>query len=398
MNKNICSHTWEEIHLDRLKNNINNISGHLGGDTPIMAVIKADAYGHGAVEVAKAAQKCGVNRFAVACIDEAKQLRRHGIKSPILILGATPLEAVPDLFRYDITPTVFEKTLADAISEYSKTAKKSLKIHIKIDTGMGRIGFCCYEQGDDRYIDEIAEICRMDGINAEGIFTHFSCADMENGTAETKKQFENFIYITNELKNRGVSIPIRHCANSAAIAMYPEMKLDMVRAGIILYGEYPSEFVKANTTLKIEPVKEMKSTISMIKEVDKGKGISYGQNYHSKNTGECLATVCAGYADSYFRSLSGKSKVIINGHFAPQVGNICMDQMVVDISGIPDVKYGTEVILIGRSGDISISYSDIAEILGTINYEVMCDSGKRVVKAYFDNGNFIKSVNYLEKL
>lgn len=398
MNDYIRSHAWEEIHLDRLQKNIENIKVHLGCDTKLMAVIKADAYGHGAVETAKRAEISGADCLAVACTDEAKQLRRHGITMPILILGATPLAAVGDLFEYDIIPTVFEKKLPKAISDYAKKTGKKLKIHLKIDTGMGRLGFCCYKRNDNSCIEEIMEISKLFGIEIEGIYTHFSSADEEDGEEETKKQFDNLMYVISELSEKGLNIPVKHCANSAAIALYPEMKLDMVRAGIILYGEYPSAYVKNNTKLKVEPVKEMKTTVSQVKNAEIGRGISYGQKYKVSHSNERLATVCIGYADSYLRSLSGKTKVIINGRFAPQVGNICMDQMVVDVSGIDGVEYGTEVTIIGKSGECSITYSDIADILGTINYEVMCNAGKRVTKVYFDNKKFIKSVNYLEKL
>lgn len=397
MNDYTMSRAWEEIHLDKFENNIKSIKNHLNNKTMLMAVIKADAYGHGVIEIAKSAEKYA-DYLAVACIEEAKQLRRHGIKLPILILGATPIQAVPDLFEYDIIPTVFEETLPQKISEYAKETGKKLKVHIKIDTGMGRLGFCCYHKDDNRAVLKILEISKLYGIEIEGAFTHFACADEETGKEMTHKQFDNFMWVMEELSEKGLEIPVKHCSNSAAIALYPNMNLDMVRAGIILYGEYPSEFVKKNTTLTVFPVKELKATVSQVKNLEKGKGISYGQHYETKKDGEKLATVCVGYADSYFRSLSGKARVLINGKFAHQVGNICMDQMVVDVSDIEDVGYGTEVVLCGKSGDNFISFSEIASILGTINYEVMCDVGKRLVKAYFYKGEFIKTVNYLEKL
>lgn len=397
MNNYMMSRAWEEIHLDRFRENIKNIKNHLNGDTKLMAVIKADAYGHGVIEIAKCSENCGADYLAVACIEEAKQLRRHGINLPILILGATPLQAVGDLFDYDIIPTVFEETLPEAISSYGKNIGKKLKIHVKIDTGMGRIGFPCYEK-ENAAADAVEKISRMQGIEIEGVFTHFSCADEEDGEAETRKQFENFMYTVNELEKRDVKIPVKHCSNSAAIALYPEMNLDMVRAGIIIYGEYPSEYVKNHTSLSVVPVKEIKATVSQVKTLKKGKGISYGQHYKTVADGERLAVVCVGYADSYYRKLSGKARVLINGKSAPQVGNICMDQMLVNVSDIENVSYGTEVVLAGRSGDEFISFSELAKEVGTISYEIMCGVGKRLVKAYFDNGEFIKYVNYLENL
>ena len=398
MNNYIMTRAWEEIHLDRFKNNVKNIKKHINIGTKLMAVIKADAYGHGVIEIAKCAEKCGADYLGVACIEEAKQLRRHGITLPILILGATPVEGVPDLFLYNITPTVFEETLPKAISEYATATGKTLKVHVKVDTGMGRIGFCCYEKGDDSAATEIEKISRMNGIEIEGIFTHFSCADEEDGEEETKKQFENFVYTLTELCKRGINVPIRHCSNSAAISLYPEMNLDMVRAGIVLYGEYPSDYVKNHTSLSVTPVKEIKATVSQVKTLKSGKGISYGQKYKTNKDGEKLAVVCVGYADSYYRNLSGKSRVLINGKFAPQVGNICMDQMLVDVTDIDNVGYGTEVVLAGKSGKNFISFGELAKNIGTINYEVLCGVGKRLVKAYYDNGKFIGTVNYLEKL
>ena len=388
---------WEEINVDNFRYNVKNIKKHIR-NTKLMAVIKADAYGHGVVDIAEILETEDVDYLAVACIEEAKQLRVNGVSLPILILGTTSPECVCDLFKYDIIPTVFEKTLPCAISEYAKKTGGTLPVHIKTDTGMGRVGFQCYDRGDNSFLDDILEISKLPGIEIEGIFTHFSVADEETGVVETEKQFDNFMYICETLTENGINIPIKHCANSAAISLYPKMHLDMVRAGIIMYGEYPSEYTKNNTELKIKPVKSLKAMISQVKTVPKGRGISYGQHYKAKEDGEKLAVVCIGYGDNYSRLLSGKVSVLINGQLAPQVGNICMDQMVVDISGIDDVKFGDVAVLVGQSGDKSISYSDIAGILGTINYEIMCDVGKRLTKAYFEGGKCVKRINYLDKL
>lgn len=398
MNNPELSRAWAVIHTDKLKDNIKNIKEHIVKDKKLMAVIKADAYGHGFREVAKIAVENGADYLAVACIEEAKQIRKTGIDAPILVLGATPLECVGDLFEYNIIPTIFEDELPKAVSEYAKKVKKNLKVHIKVDTGMGRIGFQYYGDGDMSNIEKIIDISHYEGIEIEGIYTHFACADEEDGVEFTKKQFSNLMYVINALEKAGIEIPVKHCANSAAICSYKEMHLDMVRAGIILYGEYPSKFIKENTTLKIEPVMELKSMVSQVKTVNKGTGISYGHRYKAKKDGEKLAVVCVGYADSYYRSLSGKTKVIINGKYAPQVGNICMDQMIVDINGIDDVCYGTEVTLVGKDGDAVITFSDLAEILGTISYEIMSDVGKRIVKGYFDKDKLVNVVNYLEKM
>lgn len=397
MNSYRLSRAWAEIHLDRFRNNLRAIKNYVGKSTKVMAVIKADAYGCGVNEISREAVENGADYLAVACLDEAKQLRRNGIEVPILILGATPLECVEDLFRYHIIPTVFEKNLPEAISRYAKEHGKTLNIHIKVDTGMGRLGFPYYDGSYESSVTDILEISKMEGISIEGIFTHFSNADCVDSEVITKKQFSLFTEITAKLQNRGLSIPIRHAANSAAICLYPEMHMDMVRPGIILYGEYPSDYVKERTSLKLEPVMELKARVWQVKEVREGQGISYGKTYVTEGT-KILAAVGIGYADGYFRNLSNKIRVIINGVYANQVGNICMDQTMVDVTDIPGVSYGTEVILVGLCGDKYISFSEMAALAGSINYEMMCDTGKRIVKAYFDGDTLLKTVNYMDKI
>ncbi len=397
MNSYKLSRAWAEIHLDRFRHNLIAIKNYVGESTKVMAVIKADAYGCGVNEISTAAVEQGADYLAVACVDEAKQIRRNGIHLPILILGATPLECVEDLFTYNIIPAVFEEKLPKAISEYAKAHNQTLKIHIKVDTGMGRLGFPYYGSSYQSSVEQILAISKMEGIQVEGIFTHFSNADCQDSEAVTKKQFSLFLEIISKLKQGGLEIPLRHAANSAATCLYPEMHLDMVRPGIILYGEYPSDYVQERTALKLEPVMELKARVWQVKQVPQGQGISYGKTYVT----DCEKTVAAigiGYADGYFRNLSNKIQVIINGKFATQVGNICMDQTVVDVTDIPDVSYGTEVILVGSAGGNSISFSEMASHSGSINYEMMCDTGKRIVKAYFDGETLVKTVNYMDKI
>ncbi len=397
MNSYKLSRAWAEIHLDRFRNNLSAIKNHVGDSTKVMAVIKADAYGCGVNEISKAAVETGADYLAVACLDEAKQIRRNGIELPILILGATPLECVEDLFKYDIIPTVFEQKLPEAISRYARENNKQLKIHIKVDTGMGRLGFPYYDSSYESSVSEILAISKMEGICVEGIFTHFSNADCSDSEFVTHKQFSAFLEIIEKLKQNGLTIPIRHAANSAATCLYPEMHLDMVRPGIILYGEYPSRYVQERSSLQLQPVMELKARVWQVKKVPEGQGISYGKTYVT-DCEKTIAAVGIGYADGYFRNLSNRIQVIINGKLASQVGNICMDQTVVDVTEIPDVSYGTEVILVGTSGDSSISFSQMAEFSGSINYEMMCDTGKRIVKAYFDGDTLIKTVNYMDKI
>ena len=394
------SRAWAEIHIDKIKNNIRSIKKHIGDDTMLMAVVKADAYGHGFYEIAKIASQNGADYLAVACIDEAKQIRSRGIEAPVLILGATPLECVPDLFKYNVIPTVFEENLAAAISEHAKKNNTSLKIHIKVDTGMGRLGFLYMDENSEaskNSLETILCISRLKGIEAEGIFTHFSNADDQNGIDITMRQFELFCHLTNELSKNGLDIKIKHTANSAATCLFSKTHLSMVRAGLIIYGEYPSLYVKENTELIVTPVMEIKARVSQLKELDDGIGISYGKTFVTDKRTK-LATVCVGYADSYFRGLSNKTPVLINGKKAMQVGNICMDQMLIDVTDIPDAAYGDIVTLIGRDGENEITFSQIADILSTINYEIMCNVGKRVVKAYLEDGRLSEVVNYLEWL
>ena len=397
MNSYKLSRAWAEIHLDRFRHNLSAIKDYVGENTKVMAVIKADAYGCGVNEISKAAVANGADYLAVACVDEAKQIRRNGIDLPILILGATPLECVEDLFAYDIIPAVFEEKLPEAISNYAKAHNKTLKIHIKVDTGMGRLGFPYYDDSYESSVEQILAISKLEGIKVEGIFTHFSNADCSDSEAVTKKQFSAFLEIIEKLKLGGLSIPVRHAANSAATCLYPEMHLDMVRPGIILYGEYPSDYVQERTSLKLEPVMELKARVWQVKKVPAGQGISYGKTYVTDSE-KTIAAIGIGYADGYFRTLSNKIGVIINGKFASQVGNICMDQTVVDVTEIPDVSYGTEVILVGAAGGNAISFSEMASHSGSINYEMMCDTGKRIVKAYFDGDTLIKTVNYMDKI
>ena len=394
------SRAWAEIHIDKIKSNIKSIKSHLNKDTKLMAVVKADAYGHGFYEIAKIASQNGADYLAVACIDEAKQIRRRGIETPVLILGATPFECVPDLFEYNVIPTVFDENLAKVISEYAERNNISLKIHIKIDTGMGRLGFLYMDKNSiasKNSLGTILNISRLKGIEVEGIFTHFSNADDENGAQITKKQFELFCDLREQLQKNGLNIPIPHAANSAAICLFPEMQCGMVRAGLILYGEYPSLYAKENTNLNVSPVMEIKARISQIKELEADIGISYGKTFVTSRKTK-LATVCVGYADSYFRGLSNKAPVLIDGKKAMQVGNICMDQMVIDITEIDNAAYGDIVTLIGKDGENEITFSEIADILSTINYEIMCNVGKRVVKAYLEGDKLIEVVNYLEWL
>lgn len=379
--------TWAEINMDALKENIINIRKKTDPRAMIMAVVKADAYGHGAVNVAKFLLKNGADRLAVADLDEALELRRAGIDAEILILGASFEEDCEKLVKYNVTPAVFSADFAKKLSEEAKKQKKQAKIHIKIDTGMSRIGFVS-GVNDDAVTDEIIEISRLPNIYTEGIFSHFATSD-EKDSAYTKKQFSQFLNICNLLKDKGLEIPIRHIANSAAIMMYPETHLDMVRAGIILYGFYPSEEVNKNN-LKLRRVMTLKSRITLIKEI-KDRGVSYGKTYIAHENTK-VATVPVGYADGFTRLLNNKAKIIAKGKTVNVIGRICMDQCMIDVTNVHNINTGDEVIIFGE--DI-VTADDIAKTLGTINYEIVCMVSRRIPRIYICEGKVVSTVNYL---
>ena len=379
--------TWAEIDLDALKSNIENIRKITDKKSMIMAVVKADAYGHGAVNVAKHLLKNGADRLAVADLDEAVELRRAGIDAPILILGASFDEDCEMLVKYDITPAVFLYDFAKKLSDAAKKLGKTAKIHIKIDTGMSRIG---YVSGvDDKAVtEEILKISKLPNIFIEGIFSHFATSD-EKDSAYTKKQFSEFMAVCGLLKKKGLDIPIRHIANSAAIMMYPETHLEMVRAGIILYGFYPSEEVNKDK-LALERVMTLKSRITLIKEI-KDRGVSYGKTYIARRNTK-VATVPVGYADGYTRLLNNKAKIAVNGEPVDVIGRICMDQCMIDVTSVHNINIGDEVIIFGKE---VVTADEIAESLGTINYEIVCMLSRRIPRVYICEGKVVSTVNYL---
>lgn len=383
----MTNRTWAEINMDALKENILNIRKITSPKAMVMAVVKADAYGHGAVNVAKLLLKNGADRLAVADLDEALELRRAGIDAEILILGASFPEDCPSLVKYNITPAVFSYQFAEKLSEEAVKQQKQAKLHIKIDTGMSRIGFVsgvC----DEEISEEILRISRLDNIFIEGIFSHFAASD-EADKAYTEQQFSEFMNLCKLLKEKGLEIPIRHIANSAAIMMYPETHLEMVRAGIILYGFYPSEDVNKNN-LKLKRVMTLKSRITLIKEI-KDRSVSYGRTYIAHDVTK-VATVPVGYADGYTRLLNNKAKIIAKGKTVNVIGRICMDQCMIDVTNVHNINTGDEVIIFGE--DI-VTADDIAGKLGTINYEIVCMVSRRIPRIYLCEGKVVSTVNYL---
>lgn len=379
--------TWAEINMDALKENIINIRKITNKSALIMAVVKADAYGHGAVNVANLLLKNGADRLAVADLDEAIELRDAGITVEILILGASFLEDVENLVRYNITAAVFSYDFAKLLSDEAKKQGKTAKIHIKLDTGMSRIGYVAGEN-DDELIEEILKISKLPNLFIEGIFSHFATSD-EKDSSYTLKQFDEFIKVCDQLKEKGLSIPIRHIANSAAIMSYPEMHLDMVRAGIILYGFYPSNEVNKNI-INLKRVMTLKSRITLIKEIS-NRGVSYGKTYIAPK-GTKVATVPLGYADGYTRMLNGKAEMVAGGIKVKVIGRICMDQCMIDVTNVHNIKVDDEVIIFG---DGLVTADDLAESLGTINYEIICMVARRVPRKYICEGKVVSTVNYL---
>ena len=376
------------IDLDALEYNIKSIRKKTPEGTGIIGVIKADAYGHGSVEVAQVLLENGVDWFAVAVVDEGLNLRKHGINAPILLLGYTPELRFEDVINNGFIQTMYSYEMAEKLSKTAVRLGKTAVVHIKIDTGMGRIGY----RVNDEAADEIVRISKLPGIEVNGMFTHFAASD-EADKAYTNMQFERFMKMDKMLKDRGLNIPIRHAANSAAIMDIDSMMLNMVRPGIILYGAYPSdEVVKEN--LDLRPVMSIKTHVSFVKEVEKGDCISYGRTYTAPDKRK-IATIPVGYADGFIRAYAKEGKVLIKGKFAPIVGRICMDQFMVDVTDIDDVKINDEVVLMGTQGENSITADDIAKALNTINYEVFCTLSKRVPRQYIRNGKVTETVKYV---
>lgn len=381
--------SWAEINLDAIENNIKEIRRITKPNARIMAVIKADAYGHGYLEVAETLATNGADCFAVAMAEEALQIRKAGFNQDILILGGVDSQMLIELIENNITLCVYTYDFAKMISDAAVDIGKKVKIHIKIDTGMSRIGYLADAGRDDEIIDEIVRISKLDNVFVEGIFSHFSTSD-EKDKSYTLLQFERFVKLCTEIENRGVKIPIKHIANSAAIMQYPEMHLDMVRPGIILYGLYPSDDVD-KSIIKLMPAMTLKSKITHVKCVPENRGISYGKEYIT-NTNKVIATVPIGYADGYIRRFAQKGQMLVKNEKVDIVGRICMDQCMIDVTNVNNINTGDEVIIFTNS---KITADDLANWAETINYEIVCMISKRIPRIYLKNGRMVKEVNYL---
>ena len=385
--KKILRPAWAEIDLDAIAYNTRNIK-QLIGHKDLIAVVKANCYGHGVIDIIPTLLENGVSRFAVAMISEALEIRENNITAPVMILGFTPLYLGEELINNDIEQTVYDLDYARELSKIALSLNKKAKIHIAMDTGMGRIGFLPNEKS----IDDITEIYSLEGIDVVGIFTHFSTSD-EKDKEYSHQQFTKMMSVIDELEKRGIDIPIKNVANSGAIIDLPSTYLDAVRAGIILYGYYPSDEVnKSNLALK--PALTLKATITNVKTLEKDMYISYGRTFKTSDK-TVVATIPVGYADGYIRKLGENGKVIIKDQFAPIIGRICMDQFMIDVTNIPDVKIGDEVILLGEKNNLKYNADDIAEKLGTINYEVTCMLKSRLPRVYIKNKHIINVKNHI---
>ena len=384
-------HIWSEIDLDAIKENLSAFS-KLAKDSEVIAVIKANAYGHGAHETAEFLTSIGVSRFAVASVREAMELRAHGIDGSILILGYTAPEDIPLLADNGISQSVYSEAYAAALAERLTESDKKLNIHIKLNTGMNRLGFNCTT--DERAAEKIAKILQLPCFAFEGIFTHFASAD-KSGDPDlsfSEIQGKRFLKVCRKLKSLGYTPKLRHCCNSAGIVTMPHLHLDAVRLGISLYGLTPD--VDLELPVKLHPALCLKSTITMVQEIDENQSVSYGRTFNATSKMK-IATVPVGYADGYPRLLSGKGEVLISGKRCKVLGRVCMDQLIVDVSSISDICEGDEVVLIGKQGAEFISAEEIASLCGTINYEIVCGISRRVPRYYIKNGKIQSVTDYL---
>lgn len=382
------SRVYASVNLDAARANMEAMHMLLSKDTKMYAVIKTDGYGHGAVELAHELEELPyLLGFCVATVEEGIILRRHGVKKQILILGYTFEEQYEEVIAHDLSQAVFTWEMAERLSEEAGKQGKSAAVHIAVDTGMSRIGY----QVEEKNADEIARISKLPHIIMEGVFTHFSKADEADKTSAhaQEKEFHKMITMCEE---RGVTFAYRHCSNSAGIIDLPEANLDAVRAGITLYGLWPSdEVLKERITLA--PLMEIKSRVSYVKQLPAGREISYGGTYVTK-ADTLVATIPVGYGDGYPRSLSGKGYVLIHGQKAPILGRVCMDQFMVDVTDIADVAIGTEVTLAGCDNGAELTIEELGELSGRFNYEFVCDLGKRIPRVFIKGGRVVGTKDY----
>lgn len=382
---------YAAIDLDAVCYNMEQMHGNLSAHTKMIGVIKTDGYGHGAVQIGRELEQMDyVFGYAVATAEEALILRHAGLGKPILILGYTFPYCYEDLIRYDIRPAVFREDTVDELAACARRLGKSAKVHVKVDTGMTRVGI----RPDKSGLVFVDKVLHTEGIELEGMFTHFARADERDKTAAMEQftQIRDFINLAE--KESGYRIPVKHCANSAGLIEIREADMDVVRAGITLYGLWPSSEVSRDI-VNLQPVLSLKSHIVYIKEVEAGVPVSYGGTYVTPKRMR-IATIPVGYGDGYPRGLSGKGYVLIRGRRAPILGRVCMDQFMVSVEEIPEAAEGDEVTLIGTDGKEQITMEELGELSGRFNYELACDLGKRIPRVYLKNGRITATKDYYE--
>ena len=382
------SRVYAKIDLDAIAYNMEQMKQNIRPETKVMAVIKADGYGHGAVQIAEMMERWNyIWGFAVATLDEAVVLRTEGIQKPILVLGCVFPDQYMEMLKHEIRMNIYTEEMAESISRMAAREGKTAYMHIKLDTGMSRLGFGINEQS----AETIKRISKMPNVNMEGIFTHFTKAD-EKDKSFTKKQIQEFVWMTERLKEKNVRFTYEHCSNSAGIIDVPEANFDIVRAGISTYGLYPSEEVD-KTNVKLKPALALKSHVAFVKEIERGTRVSYGGTFVAKEKMK-IATIPVGYADGYPRSLSNKGYVLIRGKKAPILGRVCMDQFMVDVTQIEGVSFGDKVTMIGKDGNEILPVEVLSELSGRFNYEFVCDLGKRIPRVYVRDGKIAEQVDY----
>ncbi len=377
--------TWAEISLDALRHNYEAFRRSLPPSMKLMAVVKANAYGHGAAEIAREVSECGADWLGVAFLDEAIALRRAGIALPILVMGYTPAEGIDLALAHDISLTVYDYKLLGAMHRAGMRGCR-VKVHIKVDTGMGRLGL----HQEQAAIDFIGKALELPGLSVEGVFTHYATAD-EADPSYTYEQHRRFQRVIDYFRGKQVSFPCVHAGNSATGIQFPELSYNMLRLGISLYGLYPSDQVD-RSKIELTPVMSFKTKVVLAKFLPPGSAVSYGATYRTSGE-EQIATLPVGYADGFTRMLTGKAEVLIRGQKVPVVGRICMDQTTINVSALHQVQIGEEVVIFGTQGESSIPADDLARALGTINYEITCMIAKRVPRVYTRQGQICKIVN-----
>lgn len=372
--------TWAEVDFDKLAHNYHALRGLAPAGTKYLGLVKADAYGHGAVPVAKKLEELGADYLGVACLDEAIEVREAGVKTPILILGCTSSIYAAELVKYNITQACYDLEYAKELSAGAQKAGGTITMHIQCDTGMTRLGFMCHEDTMEKSASEIIEAVKLPGLKAEGIFTHFS--DSDGSEEYTMLQFGRFQDIIQRVRDLGYEFEIRHCANSAATLLYPATYLDMIRPGIVQFGHFPDAKMD-HALCDLVPVLELKSRVATVRDVPANTPVSYGRT-NTLTRPSRLAVIPVGYGDGFCRGFSNKLTVLINGKKLPIVGRICMDMCMVDVTDAPDVKEGDVAILYGSDGTNDQPVEAGAEIMNTISYELLCVLTKRIPRIYLN--------------